>query len=409
MTLWIDEPIWPAHGRLFSHLVSDTSYAELHDFALGHHLHPRSFDGDHYDVPQERWQQLADAGAAVTTGADLARRLNASGLRLRKRKGDRGVARQLAVPFPNGTSDVDLVAARRPAREDRVFAAMVFVRDARGRFAVVYSIRRDEWGSPGGWREPGESPVENAVREAFEETGLVIDSERVIPCGYERFTPRTDDNVIAPERPYLQVFRTELGAEGGRLSEGDDGIRETRWADPSEFTRLCSHLFWWPLAVEIYPELGLELRVGQVDQGDGRELVQAMIAEMRELYEGLELNAEGMPRAGPGELGPPGGTLLVGYLDGRPVCAGGVKRLNAQAGEIKRMYVVPSARGRGVGRALLRALENAARSLGYRVVRLDTGNRQPGARALYLSEGYLPIENFNGHPTATFFGEKPLY
>lgn len=256
MTLWIDEPIWPAHGRLFAHLVSDTSYTELHDFALGQKLHPRSFDGDHYDVPQERWPQLVDAGAALTTGVDLARRLNASGLRLRKRKGDRGVSRQLAVPFPNGTSDVDLVAGPAPARDDQVFAAMVFVRDARGRFAVVYSIRRDEWGSPGGWREPGESPAENAVRETLEETGLVIDARRVVPCGYERFTPHNDDNLIEPGRPYLQVFRTELDVDGEPLSEGDDGIRETRWVDPTEFARLCSHLFWWPLAVEIYPELG---------------------------------------------------------------------------------------------------------------------------------------------------------
>lgn len=256
MTLWIDEPMWPAHGRLFAHLISDISSAELHAFALGQGMHPRAFDGDHYDVPQERWQGLADAGAIVTTGVDLARRLNASGLRLRKRRGDRGVSRQLAVPFPNGTSDVDLVASRRPVREDHVLAAMLFLRDALGRFALVYSIRRDEWGSPGGWREPGETPIENAVRETFEETGLVIDPGRVFACGYERFTPLTDDNVITRERPYLQVFRTVIGAEGMPLTEGDDGIRETRWADTAELTRLCSHLFWWPLAVEIYPELG---------------------------------------------------------------------------------------------------------------------------------------------------------
>lgn len=255
MTVWIDEPIWPAHGRLFAHLVSDSSYAELHAFALGQGLHPRAFDGDHYDVPQERWQRLVDAGASATTGVDLARRLNASGLRLRKRKGDRGVARVLDVPFPNGTSDVDLVASGTPVRDDRVFAAMLFVRDAAGRFALVYSIRRDEWGSPGGWREPGESPVENAVRETLEETGLVIDPARVIPCGYERFTPRTADNVISPDRPYLQVFRTDLGLEGPPLGEGDDGIRETRWADAAGLAQRCAHLFWWPLAVEIFPDL----------------------------------------------------------------------------------------------------------------------------------------------------------
>jgi GNAT superfamily N-acetyltransferase len=72
------------------------------------------------------------------------------------------------------------------------------------------------------------------------------------------------------------------------------------------------------------------------------------------------------------------------------------------------MYVVPAARGRGLARALLRALEDAARALGYETVRLDTGPRQPHVQGLYLSEGYVPIPNFNGNPVATFFGEKRL-
>ncbi|NUO36619.1 MAG: DUF4031 domain-containing protein, partial [Dermatophilaceae bacterium] len=132
MTVWIDEPIWPAHGRLFAHLVSDTSYDELHAVARAAQLHPRSFDGDHYDVPDARWQSVVEAGAIPTTGVDLARRLNASGLRLRKRKRDRGVRRILDVSFPNGASDVDLVASDDPLDHVRVSAAMVFVRDRRG-------------------------------------------------------------------------------------------------------------------------------------------------------------------------------------------------------------------------------------------------------------------------------------
>jgi GNAT superfamily N-acetyltransferase len=72
------------------------------------------------------------------------------------------------------------------------------------------------------------------------------------------------------------------------------------------------------------------------------------------------------------------------------------------------MYVVPRERGRGVARALLRALEDEARRLGYEVARLDTGPRQEGARRIYESEGYRPIANFNANPVATFFGEKRL-
>ena len=134
-----------------------------------------------------------------------------------------------------------------------------------------------------------------------------------------------------------------------------------------------------------------------------------MTAEMRVLYDGLDLDAPGMPKAGPAELGPPGGTYLVGYdADGRAVCGGGIKRLADGACEIKRMYVLPADRGQGVARALLHALEEAARTLGYRVVRLDTGPRQPHAQRMYEAEGYRPIGNFNDNPVATFFGEKVL-
>ena len=152
----------------------------------------------------------------------------------------------------------------------------------------------------------------------------------------------------------------------------------------------------------------LDFRNVSVDFADGAALVGAMIDEMRELYEGLDLLSPDMPKAGAAELGPPDGTFLVGYRDGEAICGGGVKRLPDGACEIKRMYLVPSARGQGVARILLRALEDAARRLGYDVVRLDTGPRQPHARGLYESEGYVAIGNFNGNPVATFFGEKRL-
>jgi GNAT superfamily N-acetyltransferase len=152
----------------------------------------------------------------------------------------------------------------------------------------------------------------------------------------------------------------------------------------------------------------LDFRHVSAADGDGASLVAAMIEEMRELYGGLDLNAPDMPKAGAADLAPPAGTFLVGYRNGQAVCGGGIKRLPDGGCEIKRMYVVPGARGQGAARALLRALEDAARGLGYRIARLDTGPLQPHARALYEAEGYLPIANFNGNPVATFFGEKQL-
>ncbi len=108
----------------------------------------------------------------------------------------------------------------------------------------------------------------------------------------------------------------------------------------------------------------LEFRRAATDAGDAAALVSAMVEEMRALYDGLDLTAPGMPKAGPAEFGPPDGVFLVGYRDGEPVCGGGLKRLPDGACEIKRMYVVPQARRSGVARALLAALEEAARGLG---------------------------------------------
>ena len=146
-----------------------------------------------------------------------------------------------------------------------------------------------------------------------------------------------------------------------------------------------------------------------MDHEPAAGLVAAMRAELAGVYDDLDLDAADMPKAGPAELGPPGGTFLVGFDDaGRAVCCGGVKRLEDGTCEIKRMYVVPQARGRGVARELLRRLEDAARRLGYDVVRLDTGPRQPSAERMYREAGYRPIGNFNRNPMASFFGEKRL-
>lgn len=85
MTVLIDQPMWPAHGTLWSHVVSDSTLSELHAFAMRNGLPPRSFDLDHYDVPQERYDELVAAGAAPVTNRELVTRLQASGLRVAQR------------------------------------------------------------------------------------------------------------------------------------------------------------------------------------------------------------------------------------------------------------------------------------------------------------------------------------
>lgn len=84
MSVLIDPPRWPAHGRLFSHLVSDVSFDELHTFATTQGLPERAFDHDHYDVPGERYDALIAAGAQPVESRELLARLLAAGLRRRK-------------------------------------------------------------------------------------------------------------------------------------------------------------------------------------------------------------------------------------------------------------------------------------------------------------------------------------
>ncbi len=112
----------------------------------------------------------------------------------------------------------------------------------------------------------------------------------------------------------------------------------------------------------------------------------------------------------------PNGAFFVGYLDEAPLAMGGwrlradVVRLGGgTAAEIKRMYVAPTGRRRGLGRAVLAHLEDTARSAGAAVMVLETGIEQPEAIALYESSGYAPVEKF-GHyawsPKSRCFGKR---
>jgi hypothetical protein len=81
----------------------------------------------------------------------------------------------------------------------------------------------------------------------------------------------------------------------------------------------------------------ITFRPGSVDSGDGGALAQAMRDEIAVIYEGLDLDGDMMPKAGAQELSPPGGAFVVGYHDDAAVCCGGVKRLDDERCEIKKI------------------------------------------------------------------------
>ncbi|GAB3190650.1 DUF4031 domain-containing protein [Nesterenkonia suensis] len=96
MTIYIDPPLWPAHGTVFSHVISDASLEELHTFAARTGISPRAFDEDHYDVPAHRHRDLIASGATPVSGRELARILADCGLRVRSIERPAQVRRRLA-------------------------------------------------------------------------------------------------------------------------------------------------------------------------------------------------------------------------------------------------------------------------------------------------------------------------
>jgi GNAT superfamily N-acetyltransferase len=105
---------------------------------------------------------------------------------------------------------------------------------------------------------------------------------------------------------------------------------------------------------------------------------------------------------------PPGGSFLVMRLHGKPVGCGGFKRDAADTAYLKRMWVAREARGLGLGRRLLAELEDRARTLGYRKIRLETEKSLTEAQRLYRSSGYVEVPSFNDELYAHHWFEKPL-
>jgi GNAT superfamily N-acetyltransferase len=150
----------------------------------------------------------------------------------------------------------------------------------------------------------------------------------------------------------------------------------------------------------------VEFRAARSDESPGRELLLELNALFDAQYAGRVLRPGSVTT--PDEMVPPNGMFLVGYEEQRAVAVGGVRRLADRVGEIKRMYVVPAARSRGVGRALLAALEDAGRKLGFERVRLDAGPAQTHSKSLFERTGYVQIPPYNANHIADYFAEKDL-
>lgn len=141
----------------------------------------------------------------------------------------------------------------------------------------------------------------------------------------------------------------------------------------------------------------MEFVVVGVDDPDLIEIARAMFSEYREAI-GVGFVQHGYPEElanMPGKYGPPSGCLLLVYERERPIACGALRDLGDGYAELKRIYVRPEARRRGLARTISSRLIEFGRDHGYRAIRLDTLRRLAGAYELYLDLGFTEIEAYN--------------
>jgi putative acetyltransferase len=140
-----------------------------------------------------------------------------------------------------------------------------------------------------------------------------------------------------------------------------------------------------------HPADALAIRREDLGSPAVQRLMEPLNAELRARYPEpgathFRLDAE--------EVAANKGAFLIGYLHGEPVACGAIRCIDEGVAEIKRMYVIPSVRGRGFSRSILAALEENARKIAVRRLVLETGPRQLEALALYRRAGFVPIPRF---------------
>ncbi len=152
------------------------------------------------------------------------------------------------------------------------------------------------------------------------------------------------------------------------------------------------------------------LSIHQADPRDesAATLIRALADEEAVRYS--DLGPDTFDSFGPSDVLTSRSAFVIAHLEGEPVGCGALRQMCPDSAEVNRMYVLPTARRRGVARAILGELERRAAEFGYRTIRAETGDRQPEAIALYESFGFLRTSPFGSHaedPVSIFF-EKLL-
>ena len=231
---------------------------------------------------------------------------------------------------------------------------------------------------------------------------------------------------------YLSRLLRALTAEGlveVVKGQGDARVRRVTLtakgrAELAAYDRLSDELAQSILAPLAHPErerllaamaeVERLLRAGAVvvafepaDSADAVWCLEHYFAELARRFD-AGFDPENGNAVGAEEMTPPHGWFILARLDGRPVGCGALLRLGADVGEVKRMWTAPEARGLGVARRIIAALEAAARAAGVTTLRLDTNRALKEAHALYRKLGFVETARYNDNPYADHWFEKRL-
>ncbi len=151
----------------------------------------------------------------------------------------------------------------------------------------------------------------------------------------------------------------------------------------------------------------VQTRVVDPEHPDAKRCLRAYVAELNRRSD-IPFDPRNGSTAEPHEVRGPAGAFLVAYLNGEAIGCGAVKHRPGGPSDIKRMWVAESARGLGIGRRLLRELEQLVRDSGARVARLETNAALVEAITMYRSAGYAEVPAFNDEPFAHHWFAKTL-
>ncbi|WP_298801976.1 DUF4031 domain-containing protein [uncultured Pseudokineococcus sp.] len=241
MAVLVDPPRWPAHGREWSHLVSDVSLDELHAFARRVGIPARGFEGDHYDVPSERLADLQAAGATLVPAGELLRRLVASGLRVPKRRGQQVLGSWVEVRPGGDEVHVDLVVSVEPSPAATTRGVRGLVVDGERRVL----LRRPRVGGQGGAGQDGAGQDGAGPAGAGPDRWALPVVGRGRPLGFSRHRPVAAGGRRAPASRWRHIALVAGTPDDVVLADGD----EARLVAATDAGRACGAPPWWPLVV----------------------------------------------------------------------------------------------------------------------------------------------------------------